>query len=89
MRKISNHLAFKSMFPELRKKSLIQFQISAVVQPYETDVFKGNVIRGNDLLLKCVFPSHVSDLVVVTAWVDSEGSTYANRGEYGNYRDRK
>ena len=55
-----------------------------VEQAFETDVFKGNVMRGNDLILKCIFPSHVSDMVSVIAWVDSEGTSYANRGEYGN-----
>jgi hypothetical protein len=41
-------------------------------------------MRGNDLILKCVFPSHVSDMVSVIAWVDSEGSSFDLSGEYGN-----
>ena len=55
-----------------------------VEQAFETDVFKGNVMRGNDLILKCIFPSHVADMVSVIAWVDSEGTSFANRGQYGN-----
>ena len=48
-------------------------------------VFKGNVMSGNDLILKCIFPSHVADMVAVIALVDSEGTSFANRGQYGNY----
>ena len=56
-----------------------------VEQAFETDVFKGNIMRGNDLILKCIFPSHVADMVAVIALVDSEGTSFANRGQYGNY----
>ena len=66
------------------KISDFDFEISVIEQAFESDVFKGNVIRGNDLILKCVFPSHVSDMVSVSGWVDSEGSSYANSGDYGN-----
>ena len=45
----------------------------AVVQPsYEIDVFKENVILGNDAIFKCQIPSFVSDLVLLESWVDSE-----------------
>ena len=44
-----------------------------MVQPsYEIDVFKENVILGNDAIFKCQIPSFVSDLVTVESWVDSE-----------------
>ena len=71
------------MLPDLVVLNL--FKISVVEQAFETDVFKGNVMRGNDIILKCIFPSHVADMVSVTAWVDSEGISYVIRGEYGNY----
>ena len=45
-----------------------------VVQPiYEIDVFKENVMIGNDALFKCQIPSFVSDLVNIESWIDSEG----------------
>ena len=45
-----------------------------VVQPiYEIDVFKENVMIGNDALFKCQIPSFVSDLVNIDSWIDSEG----------------
>jgi hypothetical protein len=48
--------------------------IFLVVQPvYEIDVFKENVMVGNDALFKCQIPSFVSDLVTVESWTDSEG----------------
>ena len=56
-----------------------------VHQKFETDVFKVNVILSNDIILKCVLPSHVADLVSVTSWVDSEGSTYTDEASYGNF----
>ena len=40
---------------------------------YEIDVFKENVMIGNDALFKCQIPSFVSDLVSVESWTDSEG----------------
>ena len=44
-----------------------------MVQPsYEIDVYKENVILGNDAIFKCQIPSFVSDLVTVESWVDSE-----------------
>ena len=56
-----------------------------VEQSFDSDVFKGNVIVGNDVILKCVFPAHVADLVSVTGWVDSEGSNFVSSEEnYGN-----
>ena len=46
-------------------------------------MFKVNVILSNDILLKCVFPSHVSDLLSVLSWADSEGNTYTATTSYG------
>ena len=49
-------------------------------------MFKVNVILSNDILLKCVFPSHVSDLLSVLSWADSEGNTYTATSSYGKSR---
>ena len=46
-------------------------------------MFKVNVILFNDILLKCVFPSHLSDLLRVVDWADSEGNTIT-ASSYGN-----
>ncbi|KAF0295698.1 Down syndrome cell adhesion molecule-like protein Dscam2 [Amphibalanus amphitrite] len=51
---------------------------SAVQQSYETRITDEFVIRGNAASLKCVLPSHVSDLVSVQSWEASDGS-------YGKY----
>ena len=57
---------------------------SVVNQMFDNDVFKVNVILSNDIILKCVSPSHVADLISVTSWVDSEGNTYTSQDSYGN-----
>jgi len=41
---------------------------------YEVDVFKENVILGNDALFKCRIPSFVQDFAAVESWADSEGA---------------
>ena len=58
-----------------------------VGQPYDIYVEMEHVILGNDALLKCKIPSHVTDFVSVSGWVDNEGkgvllsaSTYMNNG---------
>ena len=57
-----------------------------VVQSYETDVFKENVILGNDALMKCSIPSFVADSVEVMSWVDSEGNEVASKQDtFGNW----
>jgi hypothetical protein len=48
------------------------YEFLVVIQPYETDVAKEYVIRGNDALMKCSIPSFVSDIVQVVAWIDNE-----------------
>ena len=47
-----------------------------VIQSYVTDVFREQVIMGNDVLLKCHIPSFVADFVTVESWVDSEEFIY-------------
>ena len=58
-----------------------------VGQPYDIYVEMEHVILGNDALLKCKIPSHVTDFVSVSGWVDNEGkgvllsaSTFMNNG---------
>ena len=36
------------------------------------DVFKENVILGNDALMKCIIPSFVADLVILDFWLEIE-----------------
>ena len=43
-----------------------------ISHPYEVDVYKENVILGNDALMKCIIPSFVADLVIVDSWLDVE-----------------
>lgn len=52
-------------------------------QRYEVDIFRENVISGNDALFKCSIPSFVSDFVSVQSWIDSEGGVTAF-GSFGN-----
>ena len=58
---------------------------SVVEQQFDADVFKVNVILGNEVLLSCVLPSHLADLVSVTAWVDSEGTSFTSGHGLGNF----
>ena len=63
----------------------VELMFLVIHQKFETDVFKVNIILSNDIILKCMLPSHVADLVSVTSWVDSEGSTYTDEASYGNF----
>ena len=54
------------------------------IQSYKTDVGQEYVMLGNDVLLKCSFPSFVGDFVSVVAWVDSEGPEYSPGTNQGN-----
>ena len=57
---------------------------SVVLYVYEIDVFKENVVMGNDALMKCQIPSLVSDLVSVDSWVDSRGKELLKSDSFGN-----
>ena len=50
--------------------------LSVASQDYKMDVHPEYVMLGNDVLLKCSFPSFVADFVTVVGWADSEGSNY-------------
>ena len=54
---------------------------SVVVQKYVTDVFREQVIMGNDVLFKCQIPSFVADHVLVDSWVDSENVTLHQKSQ--------
>ena len=51
--------------------------ISVASQDYKMDVHPEYVMLGNDVLLKCSFPSFVADFVAVLSWIDSEASEYS------------
>ena len=68
-------------------KTILFLKLLVVHQEFETDVFKSSVIVSNDILLQCVFPSHVSDLLEVSSWADSEGNTFTPDNSYGNPRE--
>ena len=55
---------------------------------YEIDVFKENVVMGNDALMKCQIPSLVSDLVSVDSWVDSKGNEFLKSDNFGNNNEK-
>ena len=47
-----------------------------MIQEYDADFYKANVINGNDALLKCEIPSFVADFVTVESWIDSNENEY-------------
>ena len=51
--------------------------LSVARQNYKMDVHPEYVMLGNDVLLKCSFPSFVADFVAVLSWIDSEASEYS------------
>ena len=42
-----------------------------------------SVILGNDVVVKCNIPSFVNDFLIVTSWVNSEGTEYQTGLENG------
>ena len=61
---------------------------AVVLYIYEIDVFKENVVMGNDALMKCQIPSLVSDLVSVDSWVDSKGNEFLKSDNFGNNNEK-
>ena len=51
-------------------------------QLYKTDASQEYVIVGNDAIVKCQYPSFVSDFLSVEGWQDSEGNFYSRESEY-------
>ena len=68
----------------------INFSVSVVNQEYRVAVHEESVVLSNDVIFKCNIQSHVTDLVTVSGWVDSEGETYSSsRDNYGNCHERR
>lgn len=61
------------------------FLIQVVTQPYEAEADNEYVIRGNSAIMKCEVPSFVADFVTVEMWTDTEGNTYYQNSDYGNF----
>ena len=59
---------------------------AVVLLMYDVDVFKENVVMGNDALMKCQIPSLVSDLSSVDSWVDSNGNEILATESFGNFK---
>ena len=63
----------------------VNFSVSVVNQEYRVAVHEESVVLFNDVIFKCNIQSHVTDLVTVSGWVDSEGETYSSKSpNYGN-----
>ena len=71
---ISMKLPGETESRELKQYDLLS--ISVVLHSFEVDVFKENVVLGNDALMKCQVPSLVADLVSVHSWLDSKGNEF-------------
>ena len=54
---------------------MIKFVVAR--QIYKTDASQEYVIVGNDAMIKCQYPSFVSDFLEVQGWEDSEGGVYS------------
>ena len=54
-----------------------------------TDVFREQVILGNDVLLKCHIPSFVADFVTVESWIDSEEFIYHHTSALSQGKNKK
>ena len=57
--------------------------VSVATQSYRVDVGVAQVIRGNEVILKCDIPSFAADFVTVSDWVDSEGISYQPSSSLG------
>ena len=57
--------------------------VSVATQSYRVDVGVAQVIRGNEVILKCDIPSFAADFVSVSDWVDSEGISYQPSSSLG------
>lgn len=66
--------------------ALCSFPDDLVVnQPYDSEIIKEYVIRGNAAVLKCSIPSFVADFVYVDSWIDEEGTEYKHTDSYGAF----
>ena len=78
-----DHLCIKPIKDFCFKEKVVFIQnmtirfLSVASQDYKMDVHPEYVMLGNDVLLKCSFPSFVADFVVLLSWIDSEASEYS------------
>ena len=56
---------------------LTKFVFLVVRQIYKTDGSQEYVIVGNDALVKCQYPSFVSEFLTILGWANSEGEFYS------------
>ena len=56
---------------------LTKFIFLVVSQIYKTDGSQEYVIVGNDALVKCQYPSFVSEFLTILGWANSEGEFYS------------
>ena len=82
-----NSLVNTTIYKNHKRILILFLKLLVVHQEFETDVFKSSVIVSNDILLQCVLPSHVSDLLEVSSWADSEGNTFTADNSYGKPRE--
>ncbi len=65
------------------------YMVAVSQQHYETDIFRENVILGNEGIFKCSIPSFLADFVSVVAWEDSEANIWhygpSNFGNWWKY----
>ena len=69
----------------------INTSVSVLNQEYRVAVHEESVVMFNDVLFKCNIQSHVTHLVTVSGWVNSEGETYSSDSgdNYGNCDERR
>ena len=67
----------------------INFSVSVVNQEYRVSVHEESVVLFNDVIFKCNIQSHVTHLVTVSGWVNSEGETFSSSDNYGNCHERR
>ena len=56
---------------------LTKFVFLVVRQIYKTDGSQEYVITGNDALIKCQYPSFVSEFLTILGWASSEGEFHS------------
>ena len=56
---------------------MTKFVFLVVRQIYKTDGSQEYVIVGNDALVKCQYPSFVSEFLTILGWANSEGEFYS------------
>lgn len=58
-----------------KASNIHQIFVTVVSQSYTVNLWEENVLRGNSAILKCHIPSFVTEFVMITSWIISEGDT--------------